>query len=71
MIKFLPLSRIRFLSRGDGLILRMPQKKMRDLGFLRQKGGVLYRTVVFFIGLEAFAVIVETEGFREQPVDTV
>ena len=71
VINFLPFSRIRFLPRGNGLILRMPEKKMRDMSFLCQEGSVLYRTVVFFIGLKALTVIVETEGFREQPVGSV
>lgn len=71
VINFLPLSRIRFLSRGDGLILRMPQKKIGNIVFLRQQGSILYRTVMFFIGLETFQVIIETEGFREQSVGTV
>ncbi len=49
----------------------MPEYQIRDLEALCQLCGVFYGTVVLLVRFEAVALVVEAEGFVEQPVTSL
>ena len=68
MVIFLSFGGVKFFAFPYRFVFGVPEYQIRDVKAFCKLCGVFYGAVVFLVRLEAVTLVVQAEGFVEQPV---
>ena len=71
VIVFPAFCKVQLFAAGQIFIFCMPEKQIGDLKSLAQFAYIFHSAVMFFVGLEALPLTVETEGLMEKPLSAL